>query len=695
MNQALRRRLFAVWSLWVWLIWLSSKELLESRHLAGVFRSLVSPPWPHGGEAARAALLALAGAGVVCLAGLGAGRVLIRFIRGPRQEPPHLIQLAAGLPALALLTQGLGWLGLATFSILAAVTVLAAGFALPLLSPLRLRTRLKPVRQELAGSQGAGRAPILLTAVTWAAGAAVVLAAFAPEVAWDAMVYHLRVPSLYLLSHKIYPIPEIFPSYFPFTGETLMMLAKNLGGDPAAKMLHTLVWLAGGFGVARLARSLWGASAAPWALALYLTIPFGMVIASRAYVEFFLVLPLIAALLVLLDNPGPARRSNLVLAGWLAGAIFGTKYLGGFVAVVLGGLVFLRHGLQPKSAIPFALSGIAACGIWLLRNFLWTGNPVYPVLLGGLRWTQADTVGWQDDAMAFRFDFNLLLTAPWYLMSKPGSDGASSPLLLTAVAVPLLWPQARRSPLWPLALILFLIWWVTAPLPRYLTPALAVVCAAAAGVVNGYGLNPTGQRWVTRLTLLVLWGSFACGVKAIEFGTNPYEAAIGKLSLQEYRGKHFRPLDFDKALETLEALTPPRGRAYILGHNFSYDLPRRVWFDFLYTRPSLYWWLKDARGPQRVRIRARQANLTHIAWHPPGGMVILGERPWLMDWTPAKLNVYLEFWRTHVREASRLPNWVIYEITTRPGRFPLPEGVVPGTEGIREDLREYARQAAH
>jgi len=667
-----RRRLFAAWALLVWVAWLFSRELLDCRHLPAVALRLLTPPWPAAAGALRTASLALAGAGVTALAALGSGRALLGVLS---PAPGRWLAFAAGLPLLALAVQGLGWLGLVDPRILAAVAALGGAAAVPLLG-----------RSPRAGAFPPGEAvdtPAWLVWIPRFAAAAVLIAAFAPEVAWDAVVYHLRVPSLYLVERKIVPIPAIFPSYFPFTGETLFLLARGLGGDSAARVLHTIVWLAAGTGIAALAARVWDSRAAAWGRAMFLTLPFGMVLASRAYVEFFLVLPIVGSLLAL-----SGAKPRWLAAGWLAGAALGTKYLGGAAAVVLFAFAIhlawssgVRWNSAGRPARRFAAAAIAAAGVWLARNWLWTGNPVYPVLFGGQRWTPADMAGWRDDARALVPDPLVLLAAPWRLMIEPGSDGALSPLILIAVAGPLLWPAARSRRLWGVALALFVIWWITAPLARYLTPALAVACVAGAGCVNGLSAGPVARRWMTGLSLAGLIGSVACGVKAIQFSTASYDPALGKITPAAYRAGYFRPEGYETVLAALERRIPPRGRAYFLGHVFSYDLPRRVWFEFLYVRPPLYWWLRDAAGPDRVRVRARQSSLTQIAWCEPGGLAILGRKPWLSDWTPARLEAYRGFWAAHVREAERIGDWVIFDV--RPGcGTPWTGRTLPGTEGI-------------
>ncbi|MEK7766199.1 MAG: hypothetical protein AAB368_08175, partial [bacterium] len=394
----------------------------------------------------------------------------------------------------------------------------------------------------------------------------------------------------------------------------------------------------------------------------------------------FLVLPLLAALLVLL--PAARARSALLLAGWLAGAAAGPKYLGGALVILL--LVWIvRRGLPARAAVWFAAGAAAAGGYWYVRNALWTGNPVFPVLFGGPHWTPADMAGWRGDARAFELHATTLLTAPWSLLRDPTGDGGLSPVLMTAAAAPLLWPAVRRDPLWGLVLALVVTWWITSPLPRYLVPALALCAAASAAFLHRGPLTrgSAGRNTTAAMMLAGIVGSLACGVQAIQGGTMPYETALGKLDPREYRREYFRPRGFVEMLESVERRVPPRGRAYLLGHLFSYDLPRRVWFEFLYTRPALYWWLRGADSAERIAARARQAGLTHLVYQPLGARAILGPHPERMDWTPALRRAYASFWRRHVTEEERLGTWVIYRIERRPGRHPLPAGTLPGTEG--------------
>jgi hypothetical protein len=193
---------------------------------------------------------------------------------------------------------------------------------------------------------------------------------------------------------------------------------------------------------------------------------------------------------------------------------------------------------------------------------------------------------------------------------------------------------------------------------------------------------------MTRLALVGLAGSALCGIKAIEFSTASFEPALGKQYSADYRTGYFRPEGYTDVIEALSKRVPRGGRAYMLGHLFAYDLPCRSWTEFLFVHSPLYWWVRDAGGAERVRIRARQAGLTQIAWQPLGGLAILGRRPWLSDWTPDGLRAYRGFWMANVREVGRIRDWVIFDVqTVRRGAASVRgtewnSRTLPGTEGI-------------
>lgn len=574
--------------------------------------------------------------------------------------------MAAGISLLALATQCFGVLGFAGGVLPGILVIGAAAIAWP--------TIRSSGRHWLDGGRGGGRALIL------AAAGLVLVACSGPETAWDALTYHLRIPSLYLLEGKIVPVPDVFMSYFPFIGESLMLLAKNIGGDAGARMLHAMFWLAYGAGIAQLASARWGSHTGPWAFGLWVSVPLGMAIAHAAYVEYFLVLPLVAGLLIWTRSRFAVRRSSAVLIGGMAGSAMGVKYLGILPAVVLFILVF--GGCRPKRApvLLFILGGIAATGYWAVRNALWTGNPVYPLLMGGPRWSQADWVGWKGDLGAFQHPVAALFgQAPSLLMI--GRDGAFPYLLLAGAAVPVLWREWRDPGLLLAATLLLFGWWLSAMQLRYLLPAIALLCIIEAGIFSPEAFGPANRRRVAWIGSLGVWTSLVFGAKNIEFGSGAFDIALGKISVHEHQTRYFRPADFPDMLATVAGMTGHRDRIYVMGYPFAYDLERRVWSDSQYVRPPLYWWLVGANDPERIAIRAKQAGLAFIVWSPEGTRELHRSRPWLMDWTPGGLRAYRRYWNLHSREVARLEHWRIVALRRAAQSGPS-RGDPPGIEAV-------------
>ncbi|MBI4678168.1 MAG: hypothetical protein HY748_11350 [Elusimicrobia bacterium] len=78
------------------------------------------------------------------------------------------------------------------------------------------------------------------------AGAAIALVPFVlmPEIFWDAMVYHLGIPRLYLLEHRMLPTPANLYSGNVLTVQMLFTAALALEGPVTAKLLNAAVGLA-------------------------------------------------------------------------------------------------------------------------------------------------------------------------------------------------------------------------------------------------------------------------------------------------------------------------------------------------------------------------------------------------------------------------------------------------------------------
>jgi 4-amino-4-deoxy-L-arabinose transferase-like glycosyltransferase len=257
-------------------------------------------------------------------------------------------------------------------------------------------------------------AEMLTSGILVAATASLVLAILVlsgvPPVDRDALTHHLVVPKLYLNHGGIYEITAIPFSYYPMNLDLLYLIPLYFGNDVIPKYIHFAFalltgWLIFGYLKQRTGKSLDGFFGA----LLFLSLPVVVKLSITVYVDLGLIFFSTAALLYILKwaaNGYSAR--HLILAGVFCGLAMGTKYNGLVSFFLLACLVPVlyvrgegnalasgkkpggsRNGAYPHggrgalkavaASVVFSVVALAVFSPWMIRNFIWTRNPVYPL----------------------------------------------------------------------------------------------------------------------------------------------------------------------------------------------------------------------------------------------------------------------------------------------------------------------------
>ncbi len=275
----------------------------------------------------------------------------------------------------------------------------------------------------------------LLLAAGPALGMMTMGASIMPGVLWkpedphpyDALEYHLQVPREWYELGRIVELRHNVFSYFPYGAEMQSLVAMHLRGGAWEAMYQcqffSMAWVAlmglAVYGAVRGAvedetrRRIAGAAGmevetpskivdevvkdrsrgrilASAATVMAVTLPWMIMLGSVAYTES--ALACYTALAVgwclrgLRDERG--RMRTMALAGLMAGLACGAKYTA--IPMVLGGLAIsigiialaTRRLLQWWKPLGlFILLAGAVVSPWLIRNALWTGNPVFPLAM--------------------------------------------------------------------------------------------------------------------------------------------------------------------------------------------------------------------------------------------------------------------------------------------------------------------------
>jgi len=231
----------------------------------------------------------------------------------------------------------------------------------------------------------------------------IVILASVPPISRDALTHHLAVPKLYLNHGGIYEIPFITFSYYPMNLDLLYMVPLYWGNDIIPKFIHFVFALLTAWLIFNYLRQRTDTVWAFFGALFFLSLPVIVKLSITVYVDLGLVFFSTAAILMLMRWLESRFQINfLLLAAICCGLALGTKYNGLIVFFILtlfipfafiGKSKNLLNRNQPEykssslknqfkalgyGAI-FCATALLVFSPWMMRNYAWKGNPVYPL----------------------------------------------------------------------------------------------------------------------------------------------------------------------------------------------------------------------------------------------------------------------------------------------------------------------------
>lgn len=210
-----------------------------------------------------------------------------------------------------------------------------------------------------------------------------------PPVSRDALTHHLAIPAQYLDQGGIYEIPYLRFSYYPMTLDLLYMIPLYFGNDILPKFIHFSFALMTAFLIFRYLERRLSRFFALLGVILFLTIPVIMKLSTTAYVDLGLIFFTTASILYLLKwIETDFSAKYLISSSVLCGLGLGVKYNGLITLFLL--TLFVPYLYSTRASSKSRYKGIVHGGVyllialvmfspWAVKNFTWTGNPLYPL----------------------------------------------------------------------------------------------------------------------------------------------------------------------------------------------------------------------------------------------------------------------------------------------------------------------------
>ncbi|MBI4778292.1 glycosyltransferase family 39 protein [Candidatus Desantisbacteria bacterium] len=455
-----------------------------------------------------------------------------------------------------------------------------------------------------------------------------------PTMTYDAMVYHLAVPAKYIQAHCIHYIPYICFSNYSMNMEMLFTMGLLLGNDTLAKFIHLMFGLLSGAGIFCLAKRHFGQETAWFSLAIFFSIPLACFIMVQPFNDLGLVFYEIMAVYAFINWTTTGKKPWLVMCALMCGFAIGVKYTGGICIIILmAGVVWegirSHHGFMSMSInlsllllIPLILNLP-----WFIRSFVYTGNPVYPMLyplFNSINWNEFNqmryihemTVGYGPQVALYLKPFVCIyqLCLDW-----KGKGVAICPVFL------LLLPGIifiRKTPrvfklLSAYCLLFFLIWLYTSPVDRFLLPCMGILSIITGYIASSFLLQNKFLRFlsITAIILCCLWNSYhLCRT----IWVNSYWKCIHKAAEQQLLKEQSVIADYYSTVTYINNNLPIDSKILFIGETRSYYCQHKVLCNSHLDTTIIVEIIKKSRDEYDVCKRLKQQGITHILYNQTG-----------------------------------------------------------------------------
>lgn len=539
----------------------------------------------------------------------------------PRVDWPYPVNVLwdvyVGMIAGAGLTTILGMTGL--FNPLVFAAVLAIGLLTGLTDSGVLAAPWYAVYEVVSSFRAQGLLVLALGVVVVIG----IVPTAAPEIFYDALYYHLGLPSQYLLAGEIQWFPGIIHSAFPAFLDILFGMCLGLGGIAVAKFFNFLLFVLAWGATAVFVQEVIGDKRVSIVGAAVIgTTPGVMIISTMCGIDAALIgyASMTGLAIARMQRTEQSDAMGLAtLAALSAGFVAGSKYTGLWLVGSCALAIVAGQGVRRSAKPVLIFIGIATliAAPWYLRNLMVIGDPIYPVLraLSG----DSDAIWAIDrlrrDVPASGLSVDSVIGLIVGLVSNPGRFGAGAEpgLLIPLGFVGLCVGALRASSLrpWMVATVAYgIVWLAQSSVIRYLYPVFPFCALGIAWVAHRVLERFPRPAIVSAMLLVLALAPLPKSVHVLDTLYNGKDVAAlfsGSLSQDDYLA---RRLAYYPAAQWINSHTPPDARIYYLGETRLSYLDRRVSLTSAYDHHEMAQLLEPNSLPILDLLKNR--GITHL-----------------------------------------------------------------------------------
>ncbi|MDR1960628.1 MAG: hypothetical protein LBQ54_16575 [Planctomycetaceae bacterium] len=476
-----------------------------------------------------------------------------------------------------------------------------------------------PAVPEPGGPTSASDYRFLLLAVP--SLAALFLGSVLPPIEYDAVSYHLPGAKEFF-ANGVRFMPHNVYTNMPFGAEMYYVWGMNLTGDwytgaLVGKLLIGFTVFLTALGLFAMGRRFCGTFAGIVMFLLYLSIPWVHWTATAGLIDAVVAMYLLFAVFGLwlihrVPLTPPQQTGLILLTGSMAGAAASCKYTSLLFVVIPLGLMLIPSAAKEgeaslgKRLALYSAGVLFACGLWYLKNFWFTGNPVYPLLYSVFgdstgTWNAAKNLRWTHAHHAHDFSPNAFVAGiATFLMTSPWLAPAVIPLAVIAVFSR---KQERLTRMMLIYLVFFwAAWWLfTHRLDRFFLPVFPILTLLA-----GLGAALKNERFWKRGMIAVLL--FNTGYTLFP-ETVPAPGKYARFGLGVEAARH-DPLRVSPQTSYFNE-HPPKGKLLLLGEAAVFDFDVPIFYNTCFD-DTIFDEIAAQKSPEAIRQAFHDRNITDI-----------------------------------------------------------------------------------
>ncbi|MFH1903925.1 MAG: phospholipid carrier-dependent glycosyltransferase [bacterium] len=448
--------------------------------------------------------------------------------------------------------------------------------------------------------------------------------ALAPPLNYDTLSYHLAFPKLYVRAGKIFFIPHNMYSNLPFGVEMLYTLALVIKDGILAKLIHFSIGILCALTIFVLGRKYFDGNVGLLAAAIFYNMPAVCLSSTYAFNDLGLVFYGLLMLFCILNwSNGFATPKNeivwLILAGIFCGFAIGTKYTGALYFIPTA-LIFIVAFIVLKkekvfkntcrSVLLFIFFASLTFSPWLIKNLIYTHNPVYPLfysIFGGIDWNRELVQRFARFHISKDMNVLHIVSLLWKL---PLNNQGSGILLILPV---LFFTKLNRNikVFISYTALVFILWiFFTHRIIRFLLPCLSVWSLLAAYTLVNFKKSKIISIGLHAFVIgFLCWNTFKF---AATVGFNFFDVAYGKVTKEEFLSKNFYQYG---AFKFINERLPENSKILFVGENQSFYCDR----DYVGSSPldvnDIVEISNASENASVIYDKLRDMDITHILYN--------------------------------------------------------------------------------